>query len=70
MGNQIMFKTSIATAEVAINMDVSSSIYHAMPDEVAYFDGTHIRVKGFKTLLFWVYHPAMHKILHLATMEV
>ena len=65
-----VFKTSTAAAEVAINMDVSSSIYNAMQDEVPYFDGTHTRVKGFKTLLLWVYHPGMHKILHLATMEV
>ena len=65
-----VFTTSTAAAEAAINMDVSSSIYNAMQDEVVYFDGTHTRVKGFKTLLLWVYHIAMHKILHLATMEV
>ena len=65
-----VFKTSTAAAEVAINMDVSSSSYNAMQDEVAYFNGTHTRVKGFKTLLLWVYHPAMHKILCLATIEV
>ena len=65
-----MFKTSTATTEVAINMDVSSSIYNVMQDEVAYFNGTQTRVKGFKMLLLWVYHPAMCKILCLATMEV
>ena len=38
--------------------------------ENAYFDTTHTRVYGFKTLGLWLVHPAMKQILCLASMEL
>ena len=41
-----------------------------MQEQVAHFDAWHKRAKGFKILGLWVYHPAMHHLLRLATMDV
>ena len=38
--------------------------------ENAYFDATHSRVHGFKTIGLWLVHPAMLQILRLASMEI
>ena len=38
--------------------------------EKCYFDGMHKRVRGFKTLTFWLHHPSMWQMKCLASMEV
>ena len=38
--------------------------------KMQYFDATHTRVYGFKNLGLWLIHPAMKKILRLASMEL
>ena len=60
-----VFKSSLKMAKVAILMDQTSSSYNALQEEDCYFDGTHTRVKGFKTLALWVFHPGMRCILRL-----
>ena len=40
-----------------------------MTKEEAYLDGMHSRVKGYKNLSLWTYHPGMKRGIHLATME-
>ena len=65
-----VFKSSLKMAKVAILMVQASSTYNALQEEDCYFDGTHTRVKGSKTLALWVYHPGMRCILRLATMDV
>ena len=37
--------------------------------EWAYMDGMHSRVRGYKTLTLWTYHPGMNKVMALAIME-
>ena len=32
-------------------------------------DGMHSRVRGYKTLTLWTYHPGMNKVIALAIME-
>ena len=44
-----VFKSSLKMAEVAILMDQTSSTYNALQEEDCFFDGTHTRVRGFKT---------------------
>ena len=38
--------------------------------ENAYFDATHSHVQFFKSLGLWLIHPAMKKVLHLASMDI
>ena len=64
-----VFKSSKKMGEIAWHMDVDG------PDNIlqlenAYFDATHTRVYGFKTLAMWTVHPAMKQILRLASMEL
>ena len=40
-----------------------------MVEEYAYLDGMHTRVKGYVTLALWTYHPGLHKVMRLASME-
>ena len=65
-----VFKSSLKMAKVEILMDQTSSTYNALQEEDCYFDRTHTRVRGFKTLALWVFHPGMRYILRLATMDV
>ena len=37
--------------------------------ELAYMDGMHSRVRGYKTPTLWTYHPGMNKVMALAIME-
>ena len=41
-----------------------------MQQEAAYFDGSHSRCVGFKTLGLFVLHPWMRCLVRLASMEV
>ena len=65
-----IFKTSTMMAQIAIKMDIDADDNHPMQYENAYFDATHTRVQGFKSFGLWTYHPAMAKILRLASMEI
>ena len=56
-------------AEIAILMDVDGP-ENILQLENAYFDATHTRVYGFKTLAMWMVHPAMKQILRLTSMEI
>ena len=40
-----------------------------LKEEPAYFDGMHSRVRLYKTLTMWAYHPAIRKMMTLAIME-
>ena len=68
--NNSVFKSSLKIVKVAVLMDQTSSTYNALQEGDSYFDGTHIRVRGFKTLALWLFHPGMRCILRLATMDV
>ena len=57
-------------AQLAISMDVVSSVSSVLQQENAYFDATHTHVHSFKSLGLWMYHPSMYKILHLASMDI
>ena len=37
--------------------------------ELAYMDGMHRHVRGYKTLTLLTYHPGMNKVMALAIME-
>ena len=56
-------------AELAIKMDHDSNGEDPMNNEVIYFDGMHKRVKQWKTLTAWAYHPPTRRLLRYATME-
>ena len=57
-------------AQMAISMDVDSSEHCVLQKENAYFDATHTRIHRFKSLGLWLYHPAMRRILRLASMDI
>ena len=56
-------------AQMALHMDVDGEP-NILQTENAYFDATHTQVYGFKSLGLWLIHPAMKKILRLASMEL
>lgn len=67
-----VFKTSSKALELAIKMDEKSQPQgqiSAMVFEHAYIDAMHSRVKGYKTITMWTYHPGMRRVLCLAVME-
>ena len=59
--------------EIALKMeqkpDSDEHAQNSLSAEYAYFDGMHSRVRGYKTLTLWVYHPEMCKVVLLAVME-
>ena len=63
-----VFKSSRIMAELAIQMDVEG------PDNIlqenVYFDTTHRRVHGFKSLRLWLFYPTMRKVIRLASMDI
>ena len=63
-----VFKSSQRMAEIAIQMDIDGE-ENMLQLENAYFDATHLRTQYFKSLGMWLVHPAMKKVLHLASME-
>ena len=68
-GIDYVFKSSTKLAKIAIQMDVDGEP-NLLQLENAYFDATHTRVYGFKSLEMWLLHPAMRKMLRLASMEI
>ena len=54
---------------MALDMDVDGEP-NLLQMENAYFDATHTCVYGFKSLGLWLIHPAMKKILRLASMKI
>ena len=68
-GSDFVFKSSRRMAKMALDMDVDGEP-NLLQMENAYFDATHSRVYGFKSLGLWLIHPAMKKILCLASMEI
>ena len=65
-----VFKASRRMAQLAISMDVDSDEKSVLQEENAYFDATHTRIHEFQSLGLWMYHPAMRKILRLASMDI
>ena len=70
-GNTVdhVFKCSHKMAEIALQMDVNGED-NILQLKNAYFDATHSRVQYFKSLGMWLVHPAMKKVLCLASMEI
>ena len=70
-GNTVdhVFKSSHKMAEIALQMDVNGED-NILQLENAYFDTTHSHVQYFKSLGMWLVHPAMKKVLRLASMEI
>ena len=68
-----VFKTSRKSLEIALKMeqkpDSDEHGLNSLSVEYAYFDGMQSRVRRYKTLTLWVYHPVMWKVLLLAVME-
>ncbi len=64
-----VFLFSTFMAKMALEMDASVAKEETpLQYEDIYFDGVHRRVKKHVALAAWVYHPAMRKVLRLATM--
>ena len=64
-----VFKSAKDMLLLAAEMDQSGE-QNPMQQEAAYFDGSHSRCVGFKTLGLFVLHPGMRCLLRLASMEV
>ena len=66
-----VFKTLETAAHIALKMDptISTGSKSEEVEEEAYLDGMHSRVKGYKSLSLWTYHPGMKRVIHLAAME-
>ena len=64
-GPDLVFKSSRAL----LKMDQSGPP-NPLQEQVVYFDGTHSRCVGFKTLGAFFLHPGMRMLLRIASMEV
>ena len=65
-----VFKTSTKALEIAQKMEqkeTEGQHTNSLSLEWAYMDGMHSRVRGYKTLTLWTYHPGMNKVMALAT---
>ena len=71
MNNQPDFvvKSSSKILTIALKMDQDAE-ENPLQLEDAFFDGCHSRVTGFILLGLWVQHPAMRRVIRLASMEV
>ena len=65
-----VFKSSREMVAVAIMMDIDNPEANPLQLENCYFNAMHKHVQGFKSLGLWTFHPAMKKILCLASMEI
>ena len=68
--SDFVFKTSQKMAEIAIQMDKTNTEDTLLKTCNAYFDATHTRVHGFKSLGLWFLHPTMAEMQRLASMEI
>lgn len=64
-----VFKSSRECAHLAISMDVDGP-HNPLQYELVYFDGKHNRVQGFISFGLWLRHPAIRKLIRLASMEM
>ena len=62
-----VFKMSVATAKIALDMDKDRDSY--LSEEWTFFDGTFKRCPGFVTLGAEMFHPLADRIIKLACME-
>ena len=65
-----VFKASKRMAQLAISMDVDSPEKSVLQEENAYFNAMYTCIHGFKSLGLWMCHPAVRKILRLASMDI
>ena len=67
-----IFKTSKTSLQIAAKMAgklQSKGCETHLKFEPAYFDGMHRRVRNFKSLTLWAFHPGMRSMQRLAIME-
>ena len=67
--SDFVFKSSRRMAKMALDMDVDGEA-NLLQIENVYFDAIHTHIYSFKSLGLWLIHPAMKKILRLASMEI
>ena len=68
-----VFKTSNVSLEIAAKMAGAKKAHGEdshLQEEPAYVDGMHSRVRLYKTLTMWTFHPGMRMAIELAIMEV
>ena len=68
-GPDLVFKSSRELLLMAAAMDQAGPP-NPLQEQVVYFDGTHSRCVGFKTLGAFFLHPGMRQLLRIASMEV
>ncbi len=66
MESTTVFQTHTSMAQLGLQMEEGN----LLEDKCVYLDTSHSQCYGFKSLAFWVYHPSMQKMLHLALMQV
>ena len=64
-----VFKSSREMVGIAIMMDIDNPEGNPLQFKNCFY-ATHKCVQGFKSLGLWTFHPAMKKILCLASMEI
>ena len=68
-----VFKTSRKSMEIALKMEQKADSDQHPPDslsgEYPYFEWMHSRVRGYRTLTLWVYHPGMCKVVLLVVIK-
>ena len=66
-----VFESSRLMVALAIMMDIDNPEANPLQFENCHFNVTHKHGQGFKSLLgLWTFHPAMKKMLCLASMEI
>lgn len=63
-----VLKSSTNMVQLAIDMDRDGS--GILNKEYAHVDAKHNRVRGFKSVTLWAYHPVLCKLVRLAVMDV
>ena len=69
-GPTFVFKTCRGALQIAMDMDIDAHGDNPLKEEEAFFDGQHSRVCNFKTLSLFTLHPALKKLVRIASMEV
>ena len=64
-----IFKSSTPMPQLAIDMDQDGP-EHPLQGVETYFDGSYLQHVDYKTLVLFMYHPAMQCILRCITMKV
>lgn len=66
----LIIQTSLPMLKLALQMDKDNPEDSPLKTCPCYFDAVHMRVQGFKSFAIWIAHPALLRVMRLASMEI